>query len=236
MSLWFLVQVQSIKTLQKELGYQFKDKTLLERALRHRSAGKDNNERQEFLGDAILGMVIAEELFVRFPKASEGQMSRMRSYLVKGKTLAKIAIHFKLGDYMTLGPGEMKSGGHRRESIMADSVEAILGAIYLDSGMEACKERILDWYENLLEEVNPDTINKDAKTRLQEWLQARKLSLPIYEVLRSSGEAHNQTFWIACRAQDESGKQHTTEAQCKNRRQGEQMTAEAMLTTLTAST
>jgi ribonuclease-3 len=194
--------------------------------------GKHNNERLEFLGDAILGLVIAEALFEKYPQSSEGQMSRMRAYLVKGKTLAKLAKQFNLGDYMQLGPGELKSGGHRRESILADGVEAILGAIYLESGKAACQACILDWYAKLLEEVNPKSINKDPKTRLQEWLQARQLPLPKYKVLRSSGEAHDQTFWVSCEAENAEGKKFTMEAECKNRQQGEQQAAEAMLVTL----
>ncbi len=220
--------------LQKSLGYQFNDPALLALALRHRSAGKQNNERLEFLGDAILGLVMAENLYRRFPNASEGQMSRMRSYLVKGKTLAKVALQFNLGTYLQLGPGEMKSGGHRRESILADSVEAILGAIYLESGKSVVEQRIADWFEELLEHVTPTTIDKDPKTRLQEWLQGRQLNLPVYEVLKTSGEAHNQTFWIACRVTDETGKEMVTETQAKSRQRGEKASAELMLTKLIA--
>lgn len=223
-----------LSLLQKSLGYQFKDPELLALALRHRSAGKENNERLEFLGDAILGLIIAESVYRRFPHASEGQMSRMRSYLVKGKTLAKVALQFDLGAFLQLGPGEMKSGGHRRESILADTVEAILGAIYLESGKASVEARIADWFEDLLEHVNPDTIDKDPKTRLQEWLQARQLDLPAYEVLKTSGEAHNQTFWIACHVTEKDGQQLTTETQSKSRQQGEKASAEMMLTKLIA--
>ena len=206
----------------------------MELALRHRSVGKKNNERLEFLGDAILGLVIADSLYSRFPDASEGQMSRMRSYLVKGKTLAKVALQFKLGDYLQLGPGEMKSGGHRRESILADTVEAILGAIYLESGKTTVEQIIGDWFKDLLLHVNPDTIDKDPKTRLQEWLQARQLALPKYEVIKTSGEAHNQTFWVACRVVDKYGNEMATETQSKSRQKGEKASAELMLTKLIA--
>ena len=139
------MRYSELDQLQQSLGYQFNDPALLAQALTHRSAGKNNNERLEFLGDAILGLVMAELLYKKFSRASEGQMSRMRSYLVKGRTLAKVALQFKLGDYLQLGPGEMKSGGYRRESILADTVEAILGAIYLESGKAVCAERIAHW-------------------------------------------------------------------------------------------
>ena len=225
---------KELSSLQKSLGYQFKDPDLLALALRHRSAGKHNNERLEFLGDAILGLVIAETLYRRFPHASEGQMSRMRSYLVKGKTLAKVALQFDLGNYLYLGAGEMKSGGHRRESILADTVEAILGAVYLESGKDAVELRIADWFEELLDHVDPDTIDKDPKTRLQEWLQARQLALPSYEVVKTSGEAHNQTFWVACHIIDKNGTKLTTDTQSKSRQQGEKAAAELMLTKLIA--
>ena len=223
---------RQLTQLQNSLGYQFKDPALLVQALTHRSAGKHNNERLEFLGDAILGLVMAELLYKRFQRASEGQMSRMRSYLVKGRTLAKVALQFDLGDYLQLGPGEMKSGGHRRESILADTVEAILGAIYLESGKAACEERIAIWFDDLIEHVNPETIDKDPKTRLQEWLQGRKLALPTYEVVKTSGEAHKQTFWVACHVTNADQSQISTEAQSKSRQQGEKAAAEMMLTRL----
>ena len=223
---------RQLTQLQNSLGYQFKDPALLVQALTHRSAGKHNNERLEFLGDAILGLVMAELLYKRFQCASEGQMSRMRSYLVKGRTLAKVALQFDLGDYLQLGPGEMKSGGHRRESILADTVEAILGAIYLESGKAACEERIAIWFDDLIEHVNPETIDKDPKTRLQEWLQGRKLALPTYEVVKTSGEAHKQTFWVACHVTNADQSQISTEAQSKSRQQGEKAAAEMMLTRL----
>ena len=221
-----------LQRLQKSLGYQFKEPSLLTQALTHRSAGKQNNERLEFLGDAILGLVIAELLYRKFRHASEGQMSRMRSYLVKGRTLAKVALQFDLGDYLELGPGEMKSGGHRRESILADTVEAILGAIYLESGKAACEERIAKWFDDLIAHVNPETIDKDPKTRLQEWLQGRKLPLPDYQVIRTEGESHRMTFWVACHVTNTKQQTISTEAQSKSRQQGEKAAAEMMLTRL----
>lgn len=136
--------------LAKKLGYQFKDESMIELALTHRSHGKRNNERLEFLGDSILNFVIAEALYRRFPEAKEGQLSRLRAQLVKGETLAELAREMKLGDYLRLGSGELKSGGYRRDSILADSVEAIIGAIYLDSDMECCRPYILSWYQSRL--------------------------------------------------------------------------------------
>jgi ribonuclease III len=180
------------------LGYHFKDPALLAKALTHRSASAANNERLEYLGDAILDLVIADELFHRFPDASEGELTRMRSALVKGKTLSKIAHELSLGDFLALGSGEIKSGGQHRESILADAVEALLGAIYLESGLEAARSRIGRWFGGRLEAMNLDFDEKDAKTSLQEWLQARGRSLPIYEVISTDGEAHDQVMTVSC--------------------------------------
>ncbi|MEL0069033.1 MAG: ribonuclease III [Gammaproteobacteria bacterium] len=226
------MRYSELDQLQQSLGYQFNDPALLAQALTHRSAGKNNNERLEFLGDAILGLVMAELLYKKFSRASEGQMSRMRSYLVKGRTLAKVALQFKLGDYLQLGPGEMKSGGYRRESILADTVEAILGAIYLESGKAVCAERIAHWFDDLIAHVNPETIDKDPKTRLQEWLQGRKLALPSYEVVRTKGDAHKQTFWVACHVTNAEQQRLSTVAQSRSRQQVEKAAAEMMLTRL----
>lgn len=184
--------------LAKKLGYQFKDESMIELALTHRSHGKRNNERLEFLGDSILNFVIAEALYQRFPEAKEGQLSRLRAQLVKGETLAELAREMKLGDYLRLGSGELKSGGYRRDSILADTVEAIIGAIYLDSDMECCRPYILRWYQSRLEQTSLLDTQKDSKTRLQEFLQSRRAPLPDYELLSVSGEAHKQTFEIRC--------------------------------------
>lgn len=184
--------------LERRLGHQFKDKSLMELALTHRSCGHSNNERLEFLGDSLLGVYIAEALFIRFPQAKEGQLSRLRSSLVKGETLAKIAREFDIGDCLNLGSGELKSGGFRRESILADSVEALIGAIYLDSDMETCKQHVLRWYSPRLEQTSLERSGKDAKTQLQELLQSRKHSLPVYQMKDVTGEAHDQTFSISC--------------------------------------
>lgn len=187
-----------LSALQRKLGYEFKDVTLLDLALTHRSFRSNNNERLEYLGDAILSFVIAEALYFKFPKAKEGQLSRLRSLLVKGVTLAEIGKEFKLGDYLNLGGGELKSGGFRRESIIADAVEAIIGAIYLDSDQLACKKVLLAWYDERLSNLSIEHTEKDPKTRLQEYLQSIKKDLPNYEVSDITGEAHNQTFYVTC--------------------------------------
>jgi len=184
--------------LQSKLGHQFQKEELLVRAITHRSAGSKHNERLEFLGDSILSMVIAEALFCRFPDVSEGDMSRMRATLVREKTLAELAREFELGDYLILGPGELKSGGFRRESILADAVEAIIGAIYMDCQMDRTRDLLLSWYAERLEQIRPGVEQKDPKTRLQELLQGQRKPLPTYVVLKVKGEAHNQEFTVQC--------------------------------------
>jgi ribonuclease-3 len=180
------------------LGYEFGNGALLEEALTHRSASGRNNERLEFLGDSILNFVIAAELHQSNPHASEGELSRLRASLVKGETLAELAVDLNLGDYLRLGPGELKSGGFRRASILADALEAILGGVYLDGGFEVCRRLILSLYQRRLAELPSVGELKDPKTRLQEHLQARQQALPVYSVLRVSGEAHAQHFTVEC--------------------------------------
>ena len=189
---------QAIARLSKRLGYQFKDQSLLLQALTHRSAKGTHNERLEFLGDSILGFVIAQALFEKFPKHDEGDLTRMRSSLVKGVTLADIGRNFHLGEHLILGPGELKSGGHRRESILEDAVEAIIGAVYLDSDIAQCKRLVLNWFEQRLSDIKPGHEQKDPKTRLQEYLQGRKIELPVYEVINITGQSHNQEFTVKC--------------------------------------
>jgi ribonuclease-3 len=189
--------LQPVKPLMQKLGYQFVQPELLEQALTHRSCKGKHNERLEFLGDAVLGLIIAQTLFSQFPQTREGDLTRMRSALVKGVTLAEIAQELAIAQYLRLGPGELKSGGHRRESILADALEAILGAIFLDSGMEACRERILDWFGERLNHIAPGE-QKDSKTLLQEHLQGLRLALPLYDVIATQGEAHKQTFTVRC--------------------------------------
>ncbi|MBB6056397.1 ribonuclease III [Tolumonas osonensis] len=187
-----------LSRLEKKLGYQFQNKDLLIRAVTHRSAGSRHNERLEFLGDSILSLVIAEVLYHRFPNVSEGDMSRMRATLVREKTLAELAREFVLGDYLILGPGELKSGGYRRESILADTVEALIGAIYLDTNLEGIRTLLLNWYNERLDSIRPGVEQKDPKTRLQEFLQGRRRPLPTYAVTDVKGEAHNQQFTVEC--------------------------------------
>lgn len=212
--------------LTKKIGYQFKDDSLLLQALTHRSAKGQHNERLEFLGDSILGFVIAEALFEQFPKHDEGDLTRMRSSLVKGVTLAEIARDFDLGECLILGPGELKSGGHRRESILEDAIEAIIGAIYLDSDINKCKELILLWFSNRLRVIKPGNEQKDPKTRLQEYLQGRKIPLPNYDVIDTTGQSHNQQFTVRCVAEviDQE-----VIAKGTSRRKAEQAAAEQIL-------
>lgn len=184
--------------LLQQLAYEFSDVALLDQALTHRSHGKFNNERFEFLGDSILGFVIGQKLFETLPEATEGELSRLRSALVKGETLAEIAREFSIGDSLVLGDGERKSGGFRRDSILADSVEAIIGAIYLDSGFEQAKASILAWYESRLCDSDLGHAGKDPKTALQELMQARKQLLPKYVVVDVKGENHEQSFVVDC--------------------------------------
>lgn len=185
------------KTLEQKLDYKFKNSALLNLALRHSSMGKLSNERLEFLGDAILNFIIAAELFQKYPKFKEGDLSRLRSNLVKKDTLAELAREFNLGDNIFLGVGERKSGGFRRASILADTLEAIIGAIYLDSNMAKCYKKVLGWYGDKLTGLTPEG-QKDAKTELQELLQARKLPLPVYNIIAAKGKAHKKEFYIEC--------------------------------------
>lgn len=216
--------MQSIKyqRLQHRLGYEFKEPKLLELALTHRSYGANNNERLEFLGDSILNFIIGEVLYNRFPDAREGQLSRIRSQLVKGETLAEIAREFELGECLILGEGEMKSGGHRRDSILADSVEALIGAIFTETEFETCRAHVLRWYESRLTSVSLEATDKDPKSRLQEYLQAQRKPLPDYEVVETLGEAHSHIFTIECRV---AVLKQAVRAQASNRREAEKLAA-----------
>lgn len=189
---------KKLDPLIKALGHPFNDVQLLDLALTHRSQGNHNNERLEFLGDSIVNFLIAEDLYERFPQAREGQLSRLRARQVKGATLAEVAREFNLGDYLRLGSGELKSGGYRRDSILADSLEAVIGAIYLDAGMQVARERVLDWFSDRLDNLTLNDTQKDPKTRLQEFLQSRQFALPRYEVVQVEGEAHSQLFTVEC--------------------------------------
>ncbi|MFC0668825.1 ribonuclease III [Azotobacter chroococcum] len=219
----------SLNRLERKLGHTFKNQDLMLLALTHRSFASRNNERLEFLGDAILNFVAGEALFERFPQAREGQLSRLRARLVKGETLALLARGFELGDHLRLGSGELKSGGFRRESILADALEALIGAIYLDAGMETVRERVLDWLAGELESLTLVDTNKDPKTRLQEFLQSRACELPRYEVVDIQGEPHCRTFFVECQVALLNDK---TYGQGASRRIAEQVAAAAALVAL----
>jgi len=222
--------IKSLENLCKIIGYQFTDISHLELALTHRSIGYKNNERLEFLGDSILNLAIAEALFHQFPKENEGKLSRLRAQMVKGDTLAVIAKEFGLGEYLKLGPGELKSGGFKRESILADTVEAIIGAILLYSNWETARLRILSWYQSRLEVLDPKDVNvKDAKSRLQEFLQSRKKTLPIYTVVNITGKDHDQIFEVNCKIDDLD---HVISARAESRRIAEQKVAKKALVSL----
>ena len=221
--------IKPVDELARRLGHAFSDISLFELALTHRSCGKRNNERLEFFGDSILNCVIAEALFRKFPDAREGQLSRLRARLVKGETLAVIARELGVGDYLRLGSGELKSGGFRRDSILADSVEAIIGSIFIDTDFDTAKKFILHWFESRLAEIDLNESLKDSKTRLQEFLQSRRMPLPQYELLSVEGEAHDQTFHIRCEVQL---LEMPTEGTGSSRRQAEQEAAQAALKAL----
>ena len=217
---------QSQSKLENELGHTFRNKSILISALTHRSLGKDNNERLEYLGDALLGFIIAEILYTLYPNASEGELTRLRSTLVKGDTLAKIARHLELGEYIKLGSSELKSGGWRRKSILANTMEAIIGAIYLDAGLEACKNTVLRLFENNLENCSPENLVKDPKTRLQEFLQSQQKNLPVYNVILERGDAHDRVFTVQCSIPEIK---LCVEAEGRSKRNAEQAAAQQAL-------
>ncbi|OGI57947.1 MAG: ribonuclease III [Candidatus Muproteobacteria bacterium RBG_19FT_COMBO_61_10] len=208
--------------LTKQLGYAFQDEALLERALTHRSRSSQNYERLEFLGDSILSFVIADILYDRFPQLSEGELTRLRATLVRRETLAKLARKLDLGDCLGLGGGELKSGGFDRDSILADALEAVFGAVYKDGGIEAVREVVLRRYHPVLDSIDPSSILKDSKTRLQEFLQRRSLATPTYTVLEVSGEPHQQHFVVECHV---PGLAQTVRGEGGSRRYAEQAAA-----------
>lgn len=219
---------EPLKRLYAALGYRFSNAGLLEDALTHRSVSGANNERLEFLGDAILNFIIAAELYQRFPAAREGDLSRLRASMVKRDALAEIAGKLRLGEYLSLGPGELKSGGQRRASTIADALEAIIGAVYLDGGFDAGRTVVLGLYHDSLQNLTSAVGIKDPKTRLQEYLQSRHLPTPQYSVVDVTGEAHAQTFRVECRATGIA----TTEGEGSTRRRAEQAAAEQALSLL----
>ena len=214
-------------------GHVFRDSSLLERALTHRSAAAAHNERLEFLGDALVGAFVAEALYLRWPKAPEGDLTRARAELVRESSLAALARELELGQRILLGPGEMKSGGHRRDSILADALEAAVAAIYLDAGFEACRAAVLPWFAESIDALPPlHKLGKDAKTRLQEWLQGRQYPLPVYALLGESGEDHAKSFRVSCTLTDPA---LVREGEGGSRRAAEQSAAESILQALAAA-
>ncbi|MDD4963801.1 MAG: ribonuclease III [Gallionella sp.] len=190
--------VRNSGTLCKQLGHEFNQPALLKRALTHRSYAPDHYERLEFLGDSILGCIVARHLFNTFPELSEGELSRLRSNLVKEDTLVTLAQQLNLGTYLSLGEGERKSGGHRRPSILADAMEALFGAVFLDAGFMAAEKVVLGLLIPYLAKVDVTTLGKDAKTLLQEYLQSKRIPLPTYQIIATQGEAHLQLFQVEC--------------------------------------
>lgn len=213
---------------EKKLGYSFADITLLKRSLTHRSLGEDNFERLEFLGDSILNYMVARELFDHQPESSEGELSRLRATLVKKETLALLAQSISLGDYLLLGQGERKSGGHRRESILADGLEAVIGAVLLDGGWKACHALILRLFKDKFSFAQPLNVisGKDPKTRLQEYLQKMKKPLPVYEIIEVTGKDHEQIFKVSCHCEMTD---YAAPGAGFSRRIAEQESAEVML-------
>ncbi|EED35822.1 ribonuclease III [Luminiphilus syltensis NOR5-1B] len=213
------------QSLEQAIGYHFRDSTLLQRALTHRSASRANNERLEFLGDSVINHIVAEALFLKFPDADEGQLTRLRAILVRGEYLAGLAHGLELADALILGAGERKSGGRQRRSILADAVEAIAGAMLIDSEFATVRKVVLQWYHEGLDEITLDAV-KDPKTRLQEWLQARGEELPSYDLVQVDGEDHRQSFTVTCQL---AGRDLALTGRGSSRRRAEQAAAKATL-------
>lgn len=217
----------ALNKLYRTIGYHFRNVELLEQSMTHRSyEHRPHNERLEFLGDSILGFIIASELYQRFPTCTEGELTRLRASLVKGETLAKIGLSMGLGEVMNLGIGELNTGGFRRKSTIEDALEALIGAIYLDSDFSTTRNLVLTWYESLLQTVNINNIPRDFKSQLQEKLQAQALPVPIYEVLREEGPAHDKTFFVRCTLKTINLK---AEGQGASRKAAEQEAAQKIL-------
>ncbi|MGE0625458.1 MAG: ribonuclease III [Pseudomonadales bacterium] len=219
----------ALSRLERRIGYRFSSQVLLEQALTHKSHSRQHNERLEFLGDAVLGYVIAETLYREHPGIAEDALTLARAQLVRRDTLSGIALELGLGDYLKLGTGERKSGGRQRASILADAVEAVIGAVSLDGGIEAARSLVQRLYASHLKAVDPGSVSKDAKTALQELLQGRALSLPVYEVTATGGSEHRRTFTVRCRVGDLALE---TTGTGSSRRAAEQAAAEAMIESL----
>ena len=217
---------KQLTRLVASLGHDFQQESLLKQAVTHRSYSAQHNERLEFLGDSVLNCAVARTLYDNFPNLPEGTLSRLRANLVKQETLAEIAVHLKLGDYLLLGEGELKSGGFRRPSILADALESIIGAVFLDAGFEAARDVVLRLFEPAIAGIDPNASGKDPKTQLQEWLQAKRHPLPDYVLAATKGEAHDQIFVVSCQI---PALGITTEGQGRSRRAAEQEAALAVL-------
>jgi ribonuclease III len=209
--------------LERLIGHDFSNKALLTQALTHRSFGSTNNERLEFLGDGVLNFIIASQLYLKFPKLDEGDLSRLRAHLVKEPTLGELALTLNIGDALKLGEGELKSGGWRRPSVLADALEAMIGAVFLDAGFSAAESVVIKLFTPLIEKIDPKAIGKDPKSLLQEYLQSKKIDVPSYEVLAIEGEAHCQTFRVECRVAKFN---IVTQGEGTSRRAAEQQAAE----------
>ncbi len=209
--------------LERLIGHDFSNKALLTQALTHRSFGSINNERLEFLGDGVLNFIVASQLYLKFPKLDEGDLSRLRAHLVKEPTLGEIALTLNIGDALKLGEGELKSGGWRRPSVLADALEAMIGAVFLDAGFAAAEGVVIKLFTPLIEKIDPKAIGKDPKSLLQEYLQSKKIDVPTYEVLAIEGEAHCQTFRVECRVAKYN---IVTQGEGTSRRAAEQQAAE----------
>ncbi len=209
--------------LERLIGHDFSNKALLTQALTHRSFGSTNNERLEFLGDGVLNFIVASQLYLKFPKLDEGDLSRLRAHLVKEPTLGEIALTLNIGDALKLGEGELKSGGWRRPSVLADALEAMIGAVFLDAGFASAEGVVIKLFTPLIEKIDPKAIGKDPKSLLQEYLQSKKIDVPTYEVLAIEGEAHCQTFRVECRVAKFN---IVTQGEGSSRRAAEQQAAE----------
>lgn len=239
---------ENLAELQQRLGYQFQDSALLRRALTHRSVAKQHNERFEFLGDSLLGFLVADFLYRQFPEASEGELTRSRATLVNKPALADLARRWGLGGSLRLGSGERKSGGAQRDSILADAVEAVIAAVYLDAGLDQCQRWLTGCLQQGLAadqagdaEQEPKNSpsgqrkaiasisEKDAKTKLQEWLQARSLELPAYQIVEVSGPAHEQRFVVSCQVTGANGVLQSKPGEGRSKRAAEQAAAAIML-------
>ena len=223
--------MSSAAAFSRQLRYTFRDPALLRQALTHRSFAAIHNERLEFIGDAVLNCVVGMALYERFPALPEGDLSRLRAALVRQEALVRVAQRLAIGDAIELGEGEQRSGGARRPSIMADALEAVFGAVMLDGGFEAARGVIIDTYADVLADADPEVLGKDAKTRLQEWLQARRLQVPEYAVTATTGEAHLQQFSVECRI---GALGIVTTGAGASRRVAEQVAAEAAFGQVTA--